>query len=112
MKNLVTIILFTSLLFASPAMAGGNHSHSTEPVSSEEAASKASGVITKLADAQKIDATWAGTKVEGVEQKTFAQGPEWVITFKNGKVKDPTKQTLYMFFTLSGDYLGANYTGN
>lgn len=112
MKNLVTILLFTSLLFASPAMAGGNHSHSSEPVSSEEAASKASGIVTQLADAQKIDITWVGTKVEGVEQKSYSKGPEWVVTFKNDKIKDTSKQTLYMFFTLSGDYLGANYTGN
>lgn len=112
MKNLVAIILFTSLIFASPAMAGGNHSHSTEPVSSEEAASKASGIVTQLADAQKIDLAWVGTKVETVEQKTYAKGPEWVVTFKNDKVKDAAKQTLYLFFALNGDYLGANYTGN
>jgi hypothetical protein len=34
-----------------------------------------------------------------------------VAVFVNDKITDPAKQKLYVFMTLGGDYLAANYTG-
>ncbi|MDH5377166.1 MAG: DUF6488 family protein, partial [Gammaproteobacteria bacterium] len=62
--------------------------------------------------AGKIEESWAGTKPATVEKKTFSQGPEWVVSFSNKKVADASKQTLYMFYSLDGHYIAANYTGN
>lgn len=118
MKNLATTVLLSSLLFGAPVMAGSGHSHDADgghshgPISSHEVSKKALQRINKLADARKIDASWAGIKAASVEQKTYSKGPEWVITFKNDKVSETAKQTLYMFFTLDGHYIAANYTGN
>ena len=92
--------------------ADGGHSHAHAPISSEEAASRASKVLKQLADTGKIDSTWSGLKAASMNQKLFSKGPEWVITFKNDTVADATKQTLYLFFTLDGHYIAANYTGN
>ena len=47
----------------------------------------------------------------GANQKTFSNEVEWVVTFKNDKVSDATKQTLYLFFTLDGSYIATNFTG-
>ena len=92
-------------------MAGAGHSHGQPEVSGEEAMKRASKTIAKLADAKKIDASWVGIAADKVVKKTFSKGPEWVVTFKNDKIKDPSKQTLYLFLSLWGDTLGANYTG-
>jgi hypothetical protein len=115
MKNLTTTLLISSLLFAIPVLAGSNHDHgysqAQEAISSEEAASLASKKVNQLANTGKIDLTWNEVEVSSIEQKTYSNGPEWLITFKNTGISDASQQTLYLFFTLSGQYLAANYTG-
>ncbi len=115
MRNVIVLIIFSSLLFIAPAFAGPGHEHdqghSHAPISSEDAAKKATDRIQKLIEAGKIAQSWASVKADKVEQKTFSNGPEWVISFKNDQVGDVSKQTLYMFYSLSGHYIAANYTG-
>ena len=115
MKYMAIALLFSSLLFgmqSGPALAGAGHSHGPQtPVAKEVVVDRATSVLISLIDQKKIDASWAGQSVAGVEQKTFRHDPEWVVTFKNGEIKDASKKTLYMFFSLSGEPLGANYTG-
>lgn len=118
MKNLSTA-LFLSLFMTTPVMASGGHSHGPDgghsqshgPVSSEEAINRASNKVNQLASAGVIDASWSGVTASSVEQKTFASASEWVIAFKNDKVKDSAKQSLYLFFSLDGHYIAANYSG-
>lgn len=33
------------------------------------------------------------------------------MTFKDAAVKDTSKETLYMFFTLPGTFIAANFSG-
>lgn len=114
MRKLIKAILFFSFLFVPPAMAGSghDHGHSHETISSDTAMNKATSKVKQLADAGKIDASWATVTAASIEQVTYAQGPEWVIIFKNDQVSDTAKQTLYLFFSLNGHYIAANYTGN
>lgn len=117
MRKLSVIFAFCIGLFAGPVTAGqghehdSGHGHSHGPVSSDVAASKATKQVEQLATAGKIDASWSGIKPASVEQRTYAEGPEWVVTFKNDKVSDASKQTLYLFYSLDGFYIAANYTG-
>ncbi|WP_019557440.1 DUF6488 family protein [Thiomicrorhabdus arctica] len=118
MKNLITA-LFLSLFMVTPAMASGGHAHGPDgghsqshaPITSAEAINRASKKITQLVSAGVIDASWSGVKASSVEQKTFANAAEWVIAFKNDKIKDSAKQNLYVFFSLEGHYIAANYSG-
>ena len=118
MKNLAATLLLSSLLFGAPVMAGSGHdhghghSHSQGSISSDEAVNRASKKVKQLVDTGKIDATWTGVNAASVEQKTYSKGPEWVITFKSDKLSDSSTQTLYLFFSLYGHYIAANYTGN
>lgn len=119
MKTIITTFLFSAtLLFGAHTMAGAGHEHdaggghSHGPITSNAAAKKATDKMIQLAKAGKIDASWAQVKASNVEQKTYSEGPEWVVTFKNSKVKDTSKQTLYFFFSLDGHYIAGNYTGN
>ena len=117
MKTLiVTTFFISSLAFAFPVMAGSGHNHghsqSQKAISDIEAANRATEVVGELANSKKIDESWIKLKADNIEQKIFSHDPEWVVTFKNEKIQDASKQTLYVFLSLSGDYLGANYTGN
>ncbi len=113
MKNLATTLLLSFVLFAAPVMAGSghDHGHSHEPISSKEAISKATKKVQQLANAGKIDSSWSKIKAASAEQKEYSKVLEWVVTFKNDKVSDSSKQTLYLFFSLDGNYIAANYTG-
>lgn len=116
MRNVSTALLVSSLLFTSPVMAGAGHDHgsgghSHGPVASEAVIRKATEKVKSLAESGKIDKSWAGIKAVGATQKTFANESEWVVTFKNEKLSDVTKQTLYLFFTLDGIYIATNFTG-
>jgi hypothetical protein len=115
MKNLITTFLFSSLIFATPVIAGSDHdhghSHDQKAASSEIVLNQASKKVKELVDAGKIDASWAEVKSSEIKQKTFSHDPEWVVTFKNTKISDSSKQALYLFFHLNGRYIATNYTG-
>ena len=116
MRNISTALLVSSLLFISPVIAGTGHDHnngghSHGPISSEGVIKKATKQVKSLAERGKLDKSWIGIKAEGATQKTYSNETEWVVTFKNEKVSGPEKQILYIFFTLDGSYLAANFTG-
>lgn len=117
MKNLITIFLFSSLLFVTPVIAGSDHdhghghSHDQKAASSEVVLKQASEKVKELVNAGKIDASWAEVKSSEIKQITFSHDPEWVVTFKNTEISDLSKQALYLFFNLNGKYIATNYTG-
>ena len=59
----------------------------------------------------KLEKSWDAVKSTGATQKDFGKGMEWTVTFKNEKVSDKEKQTLYVYYTLTGNYLATNFTG-
>jgi hypothetical protein len=114
--NIKTILLTIAIaLFSGSVLSGSGHDHghghSHEPVTQQQAEQIASRMVSSLTKNGVIDKTWGGTKVEKSEQKTFDGRPEWVVSYKNEKVSDLQKRTLYIFLTLTGEYLAANYTG-
>ena len=115
MKHLIIVALISTLFISTQVLAGAGHDHghghSHGPVSVDVVVAKAVKKVKQLANTKKIDASWTSAKSTGVEKKTFGKGLEWVVSFKNVKVKDATKQSLYVFFTLDGHYIAANYTG-
>lgn len=114
--NIQTFLLtFVIALFSSAALSGSGHDHghghSHEPVTQQQAEQIASRVVSSLINKSVIDKSWDGITVEKSEQKTFDGRQEWVVSYKNEKASDPQKRTLYIFLTLTGEYLAANYTG-
>jgi hypothetical protein len=112
-----SIILASSLLLAGPAMAGGGHdhghghSHAQVPVDKTVAEANGGKVIASLVSRKKVDQSWAGVAATSVEKKMTQGNPEWVIIYNNAKVEEADKQKIYVFLTISGDYIAANYTG-
>lgn len=113
MKHIVIRFLLCILFCSAPLIAmahGDGHSH--EPLSSSEAKLKAAEKLNQLAASGKIDASWANVKASGIEQKAPDFAMEWVVFFENKKISDPTHQTLYLFFSLDGDYITLSHDGN
>lgn len=123
MKKLTTISVFLAALVISVSAQAGsghahdkdgghsNHGHAHGPLTAAEAKAKATRTMHGLAQRGVIEKSWISTKPGKAEKKTFSKGEEWVVSFKNDKIKDKSKQTLYIFYSLDGHYIAANYTG-
>lgn len=123
MKKLSMLTLFLSAMtFGLSAYAGsghshdkdgghGNHVHSHGPVSESGVKERATRMLQGLIKRGVIEKSWEGAKPVNAEKKMFSKGEEWVISFKNDKLKDKSRQTLYIFYSLDGHYIAANYTG-
>ena len=116
MKILTTTLVLSSLLFATPVIAGSGHehghSHAQAPVNQTAAGKKANQVIASLVKKGKLDTSWLPIQADTVEKKVFNGHPEWVIIYINEAIANIDKQKLYIFLTVNGDYIAANYTGN
>ncbi len=117
MKTLIRTFILSFILFALPAIAGTDHKHGhsheqQEPADQATAQNNALDAVASLAKRNKIDASWATKEVSSIEKKKFNDRIEWVVIFNNEKISDASKQTLYIFLTLEGDYIAVNYTGN
>lgn len=102
----LTLVL---ILFTGVVSAGTGHSH--DPVDQQQAEQVASKVVLTLVERGVIEKSWGAIEVAKTEQKVFGGHPEWVVSYRNDAVSDPSKRTLYIFLTIAGEYLAANYTG-
>lgn len=115
MKNFLSIATLTAALFAAPSAfagsGGGCHFHGNAPVKESILTGCANEQKDGLIGSGKIDASWKSVKLDKAETVEGKSMKEWKFTFKNPAEKDASKQTLYMFYTLTGNFIGANFTG-
>ena len=115
MKILATSLVLSSLFFGAPVVAGTDHdhghSHAQAPVTKETAEKNAEKVVASFVVSGKIDKSWAPITASTSEKKEFSGRSEWVVIFINEKITDTAKKKLYVFLTLSGEYIAVNYTG-
>jgi len=108
-RKLLISMFAIGLLATGSAFAHGGHDH--EPIDKEKAIEKAKVVVSQMVKKSKLDASWENVKSIKASKKAFKEGNEWFISFENKTIKDSSKSTLYVFLTLSGEYLAANFTG-
>jgi len=114
--QLKTLLLsFTLGLLPITATAGSDHdhghSHSQSPVNQTTAKENATEIITALVKRNKLENSWSTITASSIEKITVQGNPEWQVIFVNDKITDAKKQKLYVFLTLGGDYIAANFTG-
>jgi len=118
----IQVLFFSLVLSLVPyaVLAGSDHdhdkghdhsSHSHDPITQSQAEEAAAKSLAKLVSKRKIAESWKDAKVAGAEKKNFGSKTEWVVSFSNDKMSNDNKKTLYIFLSLNGDYVAANYTG-
>lgn len=116
MKQLITsLAAVAALSLAAPAFAGGDgdcHFHGATPAKAETVAGCAVKRQQALIAGGKIDKSWQAVKPAAPEQVDGQKGKEWKVVFKDTAAADKSKENLYMFFTLQGNFIAANFTGN
>lgn len=120
MQRLIMILFFLSAVSTTGSYAhgpeGAGHGPKAE-ITESQASAKATQLVAAIVKEGKLDASWSRVQPSEVRKKNFKDKNlkdriEWVITFKNPGEKDMAKQNLYVFFSLYGNYLGNNHTGN
>ena len=114
MQRLASLLAAAVLCFAAPALAdkgGSCHFHGSAPAKEETVLTCAAQRKDALASSGKIDASWKAVKHEKVEQVEGRKGKEWKVTFRNPAAADKDKQALYVFLSLPGNVLAANFSG-
>jgi len=117
MRLTILLLGFSLSIFTTFTMAGSehdhghDHSHSHTAVNQKVASSNASEIVTALINRNKLDKSWGSISASSVEKITVQGNPEWKIIFVNEKISNPDKQKLYVFLTLGGDYIAANFSG-
>ena len=89
---------------------GGSHTHKAVSITKKEAEAAAKDVAGLLVKKGKLKKGWLQAGVKTVSKKKFKNETEWVVTLENAKA-EKSKQTLYVFLSLTGEYLGANFSG-
>jgi hypothetical protein len=110
-KSIILGLILSSFSFVASAGAGHDHGDSHPPVDQATASTNATKIVAQLAKQKKIDESWGGISASSAEKKVFGDNSEWVVFFVNKKNSDTTKQKLYIFLSLGGEYIAANYTG-
>ena len=107
MRKFAFCLMMLFALTATTAHAGAGHDHAVE-LSQSQILEKASGLVARIVEKGQLEDSWRQVKPQEAKENS---GHEWVVVFFNPEIKDSGKQTLYMFLTLSGKYIAANFTG-
>lgn len=111
-KLLTTVLATLTLLFCATLTAhshGGGHGP-VIPVSEGEAVEIATSIVGEIVQAGSIDTSWGKIKSSKIIKKKFSEQEEWVVSFNNPQAAEG-KKILYVFLSIDGQYLGANYSG-
>jgi hypothetical protein len=115
MKYLPTIASFVICLAAAPAaFAGGDsscHFHGSKPAVESTVIGCANQRKDALVKSGKLAASWQTVKHDQIALIDGQKGKEWKISYKDAAAQDKTKENLYMFFTVSGNFIAANHSG-
>ena len=111
--TLATLTLCTALWAPAAWADPGNscHFHGKKPATQATVSGCALQRKDSLVKIGKLDAAWSAVQPASIQAIDSKKGKEWKVTFKDAAAKDTSKETLYMFFTLPGNFIAANFTG-
>jgi len=65
--------------------------------------------LKRLALKKKVPKSWKYIPIQTIHKSNT---DDWRVTFNNLKIKNKSKQTLYIFVSIYGKVKGVNYTGH
>ena len=113
MRKSIFCLLISLVVSVASVHAGAGHSHGpATTINEQEATQRATEIVSIIIQKGKIDKSWGAVESVRAEKKKYQYGYEWVVAFNNPKETDQSRQTLYVFLSLDGQYLGANFSGS
>lgn len=115
MKSLLLSVALLALPAFSPValadVGGSCHFHGKKPATEAVVTDCANQRRAALVKDGKLEPSWQGAKLAKLEVVEGKKGKEWKVAFSNPAATDPSKQTLYIFFSHPGNFIAANFTG-
>lgn len=115
MKSILVIASLVSLSAFTPsamADAGGScHFHGQKPATEPVVVDCANQRRAALIKAGKLESSWQKVPLHKLELVEGKKGKEWKVSFNNPDASDPSRRTLYIFFSHPGNFIAANFTG-
>ncbi|MFM2057190.1 MAG: hypothetical protein RLY71_1575 [Pseudomonadota bacterium] len=116
MKTVLIASAFAAFLSLSTGARAGEdancHFHGNKPAAEATIVRCATEYKDRLVQGGKLEKTWqAVTKVDQMAQVDGPRNKEWKLSFKNSAAADKSKDTLYLFYSLAGNFIAANHTG-
>ena len=103
-----------ALLLLCTLLAGGGlraHPGHGADISREQAVERAATEIERLTAQGKLEKSWPiESRLVSAAVADRGNRPEWVVVFENRNAQT-TSDRLYVFLSLTGEYLAANFTG-
>jgi hypothetical protein len=87
------------------------HFHGSKPASEATVLGCADKEKMRLIETGKVAPTWKSISHKSIEQVEGKHGKEWKITYADPDNPDKEKANLYMFFSIVGNFIAANFTG-
>jgi hypothetical protein len=110
-----TLLAFAILGLSTAAQAGADascHFHGSKPAAQATVVQCAVQYKDKLVEGGKLEKSWQTvSQTASIEQVDGKRSKEWKLSFKNPSATDKSKDTLYLFYTLPGNFVAANHTG-
>ena len=101
-----------AMLVAAPVLAHpGGHGYFGPPASEDAIRAIAPRAVAAIVERGKLGPTWKDATLKAAERKEIEGEKIWLVSFENPKEADKTKTTFFRFFTLSGELVGANFSG-
>lgn len=112
MRAIITAVMIalTGLAFVPGAYAHGPDS-AHHNVSAEKAGEVAKENVSRLVEEGKLHRSWLDAGDLTVEKREYESGPEYMVVITNPGSPDSSQRTLYVFVSMRGEYLAANFTG-
>ena len=116
MTKLIKILILAIVTFATlNAKNGydyyyyGNNGTTNNKLNKTSIIKIAKAEIKRLTMKKEIPKSWKSTPVSKINK---SNSDDWAVIFNNPKIKNKSKQNLYIFVNLYGKIQGTNYTGN
>jgi len=104
----ISMIIVGAFLMLGASVLSASAQNEISKTSVEEIAKKE---VKRLASQKKIPKSWKSMAISKIGKTHYGDSNDWVVGFDNPKIKNKTKRTLYIFVTVKGKVVGANYTG-
>ena len=65
--------------------------------------------VVKLVSQSKLPASWTQAKAVKIETRTRKGAEQYVVTFRNGAIRQPAKRMLYVVMNSDGRFISANH---
>ncbi len=108
MRSILGAVAAVAFL-AVPALAHPDEHDQQYRVERKPIGQSAQEAVIKLVAQAKLPASWSKAKPLDTKMRTKDGAEQWVVTFRNGQIRNSAKRNLYVIMNTEGGFISANH---